>query len=64
MIRSATKVMALLAVPHMAAAALKVGDAAPAAKAKNQDGKVVDIGAYYGHRPVVVFFFPKSFTGG
>ena len=43
---------------------LKQGDVAPAVKAKNQDGDMVNLGALYGQRLVVVFFFPKAFTGG
>lgn len=45
-------------------AALKPGDTPPAAQAKNQEGRVVDLGGLYGHRPVVLFFYPKSFTSG
>ncbi|HOW73161.1 MAG TPA: DUF1080 domain-containing protein [Phycisphaerae bacterium] len=44
--------------------ALKPGDAPPAVQAKNQEGKSVDLGGVYGHRPVVLFFYPKSFTSG
>ncbi len=47
-----------------AAHAVKVGDAGPPAKAKNQDGKLVDLAPLYGRQPVIVFFYPKSFTGG
>lgn len=62
MTSSAIAMMAALAAPSTAA--LKIGQPAPAVQAKNQDGQVVDLGALYGRQPVVVFFYPKSFTGG
>ncbi len=37
---------------------------APEARAANQDGKMVELAELYGHRPVVLFFYPKSFTSG
>jgi peroxiredoxin Q/BCP len=54
---------ALLVFVHSAAAVVP-GDVPPAVKAKNQDGKVVDVATMYGRRPVVLFFYPKSFTPG
>ncbi len=62
MTSSAIAMMAALAAPSLAA--LEIGQPAPAVRAKNQDGQVVDLGALYGRQPVVVFFYPKSFTGG
>lgn len=62
MTSSAIAMMAALAAPSTAA--LEIGQPAPSVRAKNQDGQIVDLGALYGRQPVVVFFYPKSFTGG
>ncbi len=42
---------------------LKVGDVAPDFAAKDQDGKEVSLHAYRGKK-VVLYFYPKDFTGG
>lgn len=44
--------------------AVKINDLPPPAKATNQDGKTVNLAEHYGARPVVLFFYPKSFTPG
>ena len=45
-------------------APLKVGDAAPAFVAKNQDGGAVDSAELYKSGTVLLFFYPKAGTGG
>ena len=55
-------VVLMLACPALAA--LKPGDTPPPTKVKNQEGKTIDLAAFYGQRPVVLFFYPKSFTPG
>ena len=57
-------VLTILLFAATPALAVKVGEPAPTITAKNQDGKPVDLGASYGRRPVVLFFYPKSFTRG
>lgn len=61
-----TRTIAMLTVLQAAATlrALAPGDLPPAVTAKNQDGKTVDLAELYGRRPVVLFFYPKSFTPG
>ena len=43
---------------------LSVGDAAPSGTATIDTGGTVDLGEMYGTGPVLVYFYPKSFTGG
>ena len=42
---------------------LKEGDKAPDFSAKDQDGKIVSLSQYKGKK-VVLYFYPKDFTGG
>jgi len=48
----------------LSAEPLVVGDAAPGVKVKNHLGKTVNTGNLYKKGPVVVYFYPRSFTGG
>lgn len=45
-------------------AALKVGDAAPAIDAKDQDEKAVTSTELYKNGTTLFFFYPKAGTGG
>ena len=47
-----------------AAAALEVGDAAPAVLFEVSTGESVALSQYVGERGVVLAWFPKAFTGG
>lgn len=49
---------------QLAAAETKVGDTAPAVSAKNEAGQTVDLKDYHGKKFVVLYFYPKDFTGG
>ena len=42
----------------------KAGDTAPAFAGKDQDGKTVSLAAFAGKKPVLLYFYPKDFTGG
>ncbi len=42
----------------------KVGDAAPAFETKDQDGKTVKLSDFAGKKIVLLYFYPKDFTGG
>jgi peroxiredoxin Q/BCP len=62
-----TGLLALLAAPTLACAALKVGDTAPAFSAKaSLGGKEYDfnLDAALKKGPVVLYFFPAAFTSG
>ncbi|MSR40663.1 MAG: peroxiredoxin [Phycisphaerales bacterium] len=41
---------------------LKLGDLAPAFSLPTKPGEVVDVGALFGKRPVVILFFPLAFS--
>jgi thioredoxin-dependent peroxiredoxin len=43
---------------------LKPGDPAPDFTAKDQDGKAIKLFLYKGKKNVVLYFYPKDFTGG
>ncbi|HTD65288.1 MAG TPA: peroxiredoxin, partial [Candidatus Limnocylindria bacterium] len=47
-----------------AAATPKVGDAAPAFEAKDQDGKTVKLSDYAGKQAVLLYFYPRDQTPG
>jgi peroxiredoxin Q/BCP len=47
-----------------AAAALKVGDAAPDFTLQGSDGKTYSLADFRGKKAVVIAWFPKAFTGG
>lgn len=59
-------VLVSLVVPCLVFAGepLKVGDKAPAVKVKNHLGKTLNTSKLYKKGPVVVYFYPRSFTGG
>jgi peroxiredoxin Q/BCP len=40
------------------------GDAAPAFEGKDQDGKTVKLADFTGKKNVLLYFYPKDFTGG
>lgn len=46
------------------AAMPKAGDSAPAFEGTNQDGKVVKLSDFAGKKTVLLYFYPKDFTGG
>ena len=54
----------LLALAGNTLASPKVGDAAPDFELKGSDGKTYTVSQFKGHKPVVIAFFPKAFTGG
>src|SRR5579862_4686078 len=43
---------------------LKAGDAAPDVTATDESGKEVKLSSFKDKSGVVIFFFPKAFTGG
>jgi hypothetical protein len=43
---------------------LKPGDAAPDVTATDESGKEVKLSSFKDKSGVVIFFFPKAFTGG
>lgn len=57
-------VSVLLTFSLSAVEPLKVGDKAPSVKVKNHMGKVLNTAKLYEKGPVVVYFYPRSFTGG
>jgi peroxiredoxin Q/BCP len=42
----------------------KVGDAAPLFEGTNQDGQTVKLAEFAGKKNVLLYFYPKDFTGG
>jgi peroxiredoxin Q/BCP len=46
------------------AAMPKAGDTAPAFEGKDQDGKTVKLADFAGKKNVLLYFYPKDFTGG
>jgi len=62
-----TKVIAALLFTSLSAgfaAMPKVGDAAPAFAGRDQDGKTVGLADFAGKKNVLLYFYPKDFTGG
>ena len=55
---------AVAALTGQYAAALEVGDKAPAFSLQASDGMTYSMSQYLGEKPVVIAFFPKAFTGG
>ncbi len=47
-----------------ARAEIKVGDPTPAVAAKDQSGQTIHLKDYHGKKFVVLYFYPKDFTGG
>lgn len=43
---------------------LKVGDAAPDVTATDEGGKEVKLSSFKDKQGLLIFFFPKAFTGG
>jgi peroxiredoxin Q/BCP len=54
----------IVAAGTVAAADLKVGDAAPGFKLPGSDGKTHQLSDFKGKQAVVISWFPKAFTGG
>jgi peroxiredoxin Q/BCP len=52
------------AMAQTPAAALQVGDQAPAFSAPGSDGKTHTLAESRGKRAIVLAWFPKAFTGG
>ena len=42
----------------------KVGDTAPSFEGTDQDGKTVKLADFLGKKYVLLYFYPKDFTGG
>jgi thioredoxin-dependent peroxiredoxin len=57
-------IAALLSLPLLAAADLKVGDAAPPFSLAGSDGRTYRLADYKGKQAVVLAWFAKAFTGG
>ena len=57
-------VMSIFSLSLSAGEPLKVGDKAPNVKVTNHLGKTVNTGKLFSKGPVVVYFYPRSFTGG
>jgi len=56
--------MSFLSLSLSAGEPLDVGDAAPKVKVPNHLGKTTNMAGLYKKGPVVVYFYPRSFTGG
>jgi thioredoxin-dependent peroxiredoxin len=54
----------LVPVPAAFAAPPKAGDTAPLFTGQDQDGKTVNLADFIGKKNVLLFFYPKDFTGG
>jgi peroxiredoxin Q/BCP len=54
----------LFAATNIFAAMLAAGDNAPAFAAPDQDGKTVALADFAGKKIVLLYFYPKDFTGG
>ena len=54
----------LVSTANLFAAMPKVGDTAPAFAAPDQDGKTVSLADFAGKKIVLLYFYPKDFTGG
>lgn len=54
----------LLGFPSLTVAAPNVGDPAPDFQLPGSDGNTYSVSQFTGHKPVVIAFFPKAFTGG
>jgi len=58
----------MMKIPFLAvalgAAALKVGDRAPAFSLPDTSGRTVSLGSLLEKGPVILAFFPKAFTPG
>jgi peroxiredoxin Q/BCP len=55
---------ALLAASAVFAEMPKAGDSAPAFAGLDQDGKTVSLADFAGRKNVLLYFYPKDFTGG
>ncbi len=49
---------------NLSAALPQAGEAAPAFAAPDQDGKTVSLADFAGKKNVLLYFYPKDFTGG
>ena len=54
----------LLCVSGAQAAMPKVGDTAPLFTSQDQDGKTINLADLIGKKIVLLYFYPKDFTGG
>ena len=54
----------LLSTATLFAAMPKAGDPAPAFSGENQAGKTVSLADFSGKKTVLLYFYPKDFTGG
>jgi len=60
----AALVLTMVLASTAAAAEVAVGEAAPDFTLKDHTGTAVTLSSWRGRRPVLVAFYPKSFTGG
>ena len=61
---SMTLVLAVPAVAQEEEGGLAMGDKAPDFSLQGSDGKTYTLAQFKGEKPVVLAFFPKSFTAG
>jgi len=54
----------LLATANLFAAMPKAGDTAPAFSGQDENGKTVSLADFAGKKTVLLYFYPKDFTGG
>ena len=54
----------LLATANLFAALPKAGEVAPAFSGQDENGKVVSLADFAGKKTVLLYFYPKDFTGG
>jgi thioredoxin-dependent peroxiredoxin len=54
----------LLAAATAFAEMPRVGDTAPAFEGQDQDGKTIKLADFAGRKNVLLYFYPKDFTGG
>jgi len=59
-----TLIMSLFSLSLSAKGPLNVGDTAPAVTVTTHLGETIDMGDLYAKGSVVVYFYPRSFTGG
>ena len=58
-------VAAIILTTSISRAAMpKAGDAAPSFEGTNQDGQIVKLADFAGKKIVLLYFYPKDFTGG
>ena len=56
--------LAIMASLSVSAAALEVGDQAPAFSLEGTDGNTYTLEQFHGKQAIVIAWYPKAFTGG